>query len=173
MAGRASMNNNSLHAYVQQTAAMPLEIKSKDNKSVVAIAIVADKTRCGHCDMPVLDGQGFFALDDPYHCLVHEGCLQYFNYDGKPRKDGGDGRIERLKEINADEGTIGEYMQRQHFQTRVPPRVRGAWIRVFQVYLSMRSHYGCVVNKRAQTVKDDGTADLKLPGDYSLTELQK
>ncbi len=107
-----------------------------------AHATVGNSTRCGHCDMPIIDGQPYWALDDPYVCLVHENCMRHFHFNGKPRQAGG-AEIARLKEeMSTDEEVVAKYMQSAFFRSkRIPNLIRDAWLRVFQRALLLRLHY--------------------------------
>ena len=120
---------------------MPLEIKAKDGKKINAIAMVSNTSRCGVCDMVLLDDQTFFMLDDPYCCIVHERCMQFFEFDGKPRCNMSARKTEQQAQISLDEDIVGGYMTKPHFNKMVPKVVREAWIRMFILSLTLRATY--------------------------------
>src|SRR6056297_1326507 len=120
---------------------MPLEIKSKDQKKVYGVGIVGDCTNCGFCDNIILNGHSFWMLDEPYNCLVHEQCLRFFPFDGKPRSGAAKHRTDMREALSTDEETVAQYMERKHFKTCVPTLVRDAWRRVYAQAILLRRHY--------------------------------
>jgi len=118
-----------------------LEIKTDDGKGIRARAIVGNTSRCGVCDMILLDGQQFFMLDDPYNCVVHNTCLNFMQWDGKLRAQGTD-KDEQSKQMSDDEQVLGEYMRKAHWTTlKIPTVVREAWVRFYFLGLMIRQSY--------------------------------
>lgn len=119
-----------------------IEIKTDDGKGVKARAIVGNTSRCGHCDMILLDGQTFFMLDEPYACIVHETCLNFFAFDGKHRCAEAPQNQERQKAASDDEQTLANYMSRGHWKVlRIPRAVRDAIVRMYFMCLVLRQNY--------------------------------
>jgi hypothetical protein len=134
---------------------MPIDIKDKSGKKVYGVAMVANTTRCGHCDSPVLDGQPFWVLDEPYGCLVHDLCFGHFNWNGLARTKMGEGRVTIKEELSVDEEVVSQYMQKAHFKTKVPTLVREAWRKVFHRALLLRRHYSKDALKKWSTIEAD------------------
>lgn len=139
-----------------------LEIKTDDGKGLRARAIVGNTSRCGVCDMVLLDGQQFFMLDDPYNCIVHNTCINFMEWDGKLRAQGTD-RDEMSKQISDDEQILGEYMRKAHWPTlRIPTAVRDAWTRFYFRGLMLRQMYD-LQPKRDALIRRVATALNLLP----------
>ena len=139
-----------------------LEIKTEDGKGLRAWAIVGNTSRCGVCDMVLLDGQQFFMLDDPYNCIVHNTCINFMEWDGKLRAQGTD-RDEMSKQISDDEQILGEYMRKAHWPTlRIPTAVRDAWTRFYFRGLMLRQMYD-LQPKRDALIRRVATALNLLP----------
>lgn len=149
-----------------------LEIKTDDGKGLRARAIVGNTSRCGVCDMVLLDGQQFFMLDDPYNCVVHNTCINFMSWDGKLRAQGTD-RDAMSKEISDDEKTLGDYMQKAHWPTlRLPTAVREAWTRFYFRGLMLRQTYD-LQPKRDALLRKLATALNLLPAADLPQPLQK
>lgn len=139
-----------------------LEIKTDDGKGLRARAVVGNTSRCGVCDMVLLDGQQFFMLDDPYNCIVHNTCINFMEWDGKLRAQGTD-RDEMSKQISDDEQILGEYMRKAHWPTlRIPTAVREAWTRFYFRGLMLRQMYD-LQPKRDALIRRVATALNLLP----------
>ena len=139
-----------------------LEIKTDDGKGLRARAIVGNTSRCGVCDMVLLDGQQFFMLDDPYNCIVHNTGINFREWDGKLRAQGTD-RDEMSKQISDDEQILGEYMRKAHWPTlRIPTAVRDAWTRFYFRGLMLRQMYD-LQPKRDALIRRVATALNLLP----------
>lgn len=120
---------------------MTLEIKSKDGKDVYATAMIFNSLRCGHCAMPVMDGQHFYGLAQPYLCLVHESCLRTFTYNGVVRAAESTGRDETFAKLSTAEEVMASYMVHRDCRKRVPECVREAMETVLEQELLLRSEY--------------------------------
>ena len=119
-----------------------LEIKAEDGKSVRTVAMPGNTSRCGFCDMMLLDGQTFLMLDEPYCCIVHETCMNFFEWDGKPRCEPAKNLEERAKKIAKDEEIIGNYMSKAHWKSlRIPTAVREAFVQIYARELVLRQNY--------------------------------
>jgi hypothetical protein len=80
---------------------MPLVIKNKRTGQVDGNGVVGNSLLCGHCNQPCLEGKTWIALDEPYHCLVHETCLTLFEYNKLARTmQGTHGRDSRITAPN-------------------------------------------------------------------------
>ena len=92
--------------------------------------------------MILLDGQTFLMLDEPYACIVHETCLNFFEWDGKPRCEPSENKAARTKQISKDEEIIGNYMSKAHWKSlRIPTAVREALVRFYFTGLTLRHNY--------------------------------
>lgn len=150
-----------------------LEIKTEDGKGLRARAIVGNTSRCGVCDMVLLDGQEYFMLDDPYNCLVHRTCINFMEWDGKLRAQGPD-HDARAKQISDDEHTIGEYMRKAHWNVlKIPRAVREAWTRFYFLGLMLRQSYEPPANqvKRDALMRRVATALNLLPPPQPLEQM--
>lgn len=161
-----------LSFYIKPLNDRMLEIKTDDGKGLRARAIVGNTSRCGVCDMVLLDGQQFFMLDDPYNCVVHNTCINFMSWDGKLRAQGTD-RDAMSKEISDDEKTLGDYMQKAHWPTlRLPTAVREAWMRFYFRGLMLRQTYD-LQPKRDALLRKLATALNLLPAADLPQPLQK
>jgi hypothetical protein len=159
---------------------MPVEIKDKSGKKVYAYAMVADTTRCGHCGMPIIDGQAFWVLDDPYGCLCHDACLSRFVWNGKPRSINSKGAAQQKKQMSTDEEVVAQFMSRPYFAKRVPAVVRDAWANVFADAVLLKHHY-CPESltetvKRAagiEVVNTSPDAEFQKTGEHFVKELEQ
>jgi hypothetical protein len=117
---------------------MAVEITSKDGTKKVTV-MALDCTICGHCRCPLIPGCGaFFAVGDPYKCLVHQRCMPLFDYNDV-RRDTTEGRAKSQLQINGDMEIVKNYITHDHFRTRVPPRVQDAWGRCFAQLIALAS----------------------------------
>lgn len=66
----------------------------------MADAVIGKSIKCGHCDLPVLDGTAWAAIDEPYFCLVHETCVSLFNFDERSRMPDSDGKAAAANELD-------------------------------------------------------------------------
>jgi hypothetical protein len=94
---------------------MPFEIKDKRTKKVKACAVVGNTLLCGHCQMPVKDQHRWFAIDDPYFCLIHETCLTLFEFDEKDRMSHTEGSENARKTMDAIVKTLYDMTGKRWF----------------------------------------------------------
>lgn len=129
---------------------MPLEIKNKRTKKVEANGVVCNSLICGHCNQPVLEGTTWIALDDPYHCIIHEPCVSLFNYDEKLRTAKSEGRKKAIKEMDDIVETVNQMVTRPWFQKRgVPKAYQEALQQLVMVHQALRTS-GVIVDKETQ-----------------------
>ena len=118
---------------------MPLQIKNKRTGKVEGVAYIGNTLKCGHCDQPILEGYGWLSLDAPYYCLLHETCLNMFEFDGLPRTGKGKGR--RAAQDNLDEilESLNQMVSRPWFQKRgVPEKYKKALQDLMFIHQSLR-----------------------------------
>lgn len=119
---------------------MPLEVKDKRTGKVVANGVTGNSLKCGHCDQPCLDGKTWIALDEPYHCLIHESCYSLFEFNGLPRTVKGSGREKARENMDEILTALHQMSSRPWFQKRgVPDRYKQALQQLMLVHQSLRT----------------------------------
>jgi len=132
---------------------MPIEIKNKRTGEFQANGVVGNTIRCGHCNYPIVDDTRWFALDDPFFCLVHETCLTLFDFNNKmSRLNLSMGRTAAVKAMDKDVVTLQQMITRPWWQNRgVPLAYQQALQHLLAVHVSLRT---------AKVIVDDDAAPL-------------
>lgn len=126
---------------------MPLEIRNKRTNVVEGNAVAGNSIRCGHCDYPIVDDTKWYAIDDPYYCLVHETCLTFFNFNGVSRLALSTGRQQARRALDSDIQTLQRMVTRAWWQKRgVPEDYQLALQHLLALHVSLRT---------AKVIEDD------------------
>lgn len=118
---------------------MPLEIKNKRSGKVEANGVVGNSLRCGHCDTNIVEGSTWIALDDPYHCLIHEQCISLFNFNGELRSIKGKGRAEARENMDWILSVVERMVHNKYFQMKFNEERKRALQQLCLTHQALRS----------------------------------
>lgn len=118
---------------------MPLCIKNKRTGKEEACGVVGDSLKCGSCNYPIQDDAKWVALDNPYYCLVHETCVQTFNFNGQARTEFSDGRKEMQRGRDKHMETLKTMIARPWWNKSAPQQYQHALQQVLLLHESLRA----------------------------------
>jgi hypothetical protein len=118
---------------------MPLEVKNKRTGQVEGYAVIGNTLKCGHCDVEIRADGEWYALDDPYFCLIHPTCLTVFEYNKKARTQKSQGRQEVSEKMDYILQSVNKMISRPWFQKRgVPVEYQKALQDLLMIHQSLR-----------------------------------